>query len=82
MTLQEAIQVRHSVRQYKDTAIEAEKIAQLQALIDECNRVEAKPNYLLIGSYVHIDLGIVKYHFEVAAGKENFEWINTRVVID
>lgn len=21
------------------------------------------------------DLGIVKYHFEVAAGKENFEWI-------
>ena len=37
MTLQEAIQVRHSVRQYKDTAIEAEKIAQLQALIDECN---------------------------------------------
>ena len=234
MTLQEAIQVRHSVRQYKDTAIEAEKIAQLQALIDECNReagvhiqlvtnepnafsgglakygkfsgvrnylamigkkgsdeaigycgekivllaqtlglnscwvgltfrkqpdkyeiregevlysvialgygatqgvqhpqkksfddvakiattdgacpdwfragieaallaptavnqqkflfvlhdnnrVEAKPNYLFIGSYVHTDLGIVKYHFEVAAGKENFEWINTRVVID
>ena len=38
MTIQEAIQVRHSVRQYKDTAIEAEKIAQLQALIDECNR--------------------------------------------
>lgn len=38
MTIQETIQVRHSVRQYKDTAIEAEKIAQLQALIDECNR--------------------------------------------
>ncbi len=28
MTLQEAILARHSVRQYKDTAIEAEKIAQ------------------------------------------------------
>lgn len=36
MTLQEAIQVRHSVRQYKDTDIESEKIAQV--LIDECNR--------------------------------------------
>ena len=51
-------------------------------VLHDNNRVEAKPNYLLIGSYVHTDLGIVKYHFEVAAGKENFEWINTRVVID
>ena len=25
-------------------------------------------------SYSKIDLGIVKYHFEVGAGKENFEW--------
>lgn len=24
--------------------------------------------------YANIDLGIVKYHFEVAAGKENFNW--------
>lgn len=24
--------------------------------------------------YTHIDLGIVKYHFEVGAGKENFSW--------
>ena len=38
MTLQEAILARHSVRQYNDTAIEAEKVAQLNALIDECNR--------------------------------------------
>jgi hypothetical protein len=29
--------------------------------------------------YVHTDLGIVKYHFEVAAGKENFEWINCNI---
>ena len=27
----------------------------------------------LIG-YTKMDLGIVKYHFEVAVGKENFEW--------
>ena len=25
-------------------------------------------------AYTDIDRGIVKYHFEVGAGKENFEW--------
>ena len=25
--------------------------------------------------YTHIDLGIVKYHFEIGAGKGNFRWI-------
>ena len=25
--------------------------------------------------YTHIDLGIVKYHFEIGAGKVNFRWI-------
>lgn len=25
--------------------------------------------------YTHIDLGIVKCHFEIGAGKDNFEWI-------
>ncbi len=38
MTLQEAIVARHSVRQYIEKPIEAEKIQQLQTLIDECNR--------------------------------------------
>ncbi|MGN1348390.1 MAG: nitroreductase family protein [Acutalibacteraceae bacterium] len=28
------------------------------------------------GFYTKIDLGIVKYHFEVGAGKENFEWVS------
>lgn len=28
-----------------------------------------------IGFYAKIDLGIVKYHFETGAGKENFEWL-------
>lgn len=27
-----------------------------------------------IGFYTKLDLGIVKYHFELAAGKENFTW--------
>ena len=38
MTLQEAIVARHSVRQYFDKPIEAEKIQQLQDFISECNR--------------------------------------------
>lgn len=26
------------------------------------------------GAYTRVDLGIVKYHFEIGAGKENFRW--------
>ncbi len=36
-------------------------------------KVAAKPLFSMIG-YSKIDLGIVKYHFELGAGKENFEW--------
>ena len=36
------------------------------------NTVTAKHG--LLGSCLKIDLGIVKCHFELAAGKENFEW--------
>lgn len=39
--------------------------------IKKGNKVEAQPGS---GFYTKIDLGIVKYHFEVGAGKENFEW--------
>ena len=37
-------------------------------------KVDAKPVFSMIG-YTKVDLGIVKYHFEVAAGKENFDWL-------
>ena len=36
-------------------------------------KVEAKPIFSMIG-YTKVDLGIVKCHFEIGAGKENFEW--------
>ena len=36
-------------------------------------KVEAKPLFSMVG-YSKMDLGIVKYHFELGAGKENFEW--------
>ena len=35
--------------------------------------VSAKPLFSMMG-YSKMDLGIVKYHFELGAGKENFEW--------
>ena len=28
-----------------------------------------------VGFYTKIDLGIVKYHFEVGAGKDTFQWV-------
>ena len=37
MTIQEAIQQRHSVRRYADKPIEREKVAALRALIEQCN---------------------------------------------
>ena len=36
-------------------------------------RVLAKRNFSLIG-FTQMDLGIAKCHFEIRAGKENFEW--------
>lgn len=36
-------------------------------------RVKAARAFSLTG-YTHMDLGIVKCHFEIAAGRDNFEW--------
>ncbi len=36
--------------------------------------VKAKRGFSIIG-YTKIDLGIAKYHFEIGAGKVNFEWV-------
>lgn len=41
-------------------------------LLDD-HTVAARARFTLIG-YGQMDLGIAKYHFEVAAGKENFTW--------
>lgn len=38
MTIQEAIQSRHSVRSYTDKEIEPEKLSELRALTEQCNR--------------------------------------------
>lgn len=38
----------------------------------EGNTVSAKAG---MGFYSKVDLGIAKYHFEVGAGKDNFNWV-------
>ena len=38
------------------------------------HQVRAKRGFSVIG-YTKMDLGIEKYHFEIGAGKENFEWV-------
>ena len=38
------------------------------------HRVRAHKGFSLIG-YTLIDMGIAKYHFELGAGRENFDWI-------
>ena len=38
------------------------------------HQVRAKKGFSMIG-YTKIDLGIAKYHFEIGAGKVNFEWV-------
>ena len=39
----------------------------------DAHTVAARARFTLVG-YGKMDLGIAKYHFEVAAGKENFSW--------
>ena len=39
------------------------------------HKVRAKRGFSLVG-YTQMDLGIAKYHFEIGAGKVNFEWIH------
>ena len=52
------------------TAINQQKF---KFILSDGNKVEAKTLFSMAG-YVNIDLGIVKYNFEIGAGKENFTW--------
>ncbi|MBR1808288.1 MAG: nitroreductase [Paludibacteraceae bacterium] len=61
MTLQEAIVARHSVRQYLDKPIEAEKIAQLQALIEQSNKAAGLHMQLVTDEPKAFAEGMAKY---------------------
>lgn len=53
------------------TAVNQQKF---KFILHDSNKVEAKTLFSMAG-YTNIDLGIVKYHFEVGAGKDKFEWV-------
>ena len=53
------------------TAVNQQKF---KFILQDGNKVQTKTSFSPWG-YTVIDLGIVKCHFEIGAGKENFEWI-------
>ena len=57
------------------TAVNQQKFSfeLLPAKDGQLPRVRAKKGFSLIG-YTQMDLGIAKYHFEIAAGTDNFSW--------
>lgn len=56
------------------TAVNQQKF---KFLLHDGNKVEATTTFSLFNGfgYSKLDLGIAKYHFEIGAGKENFQWI-------
>ena len=52
------------------TAINQQKF---RFILHPGGKVEARALFSLAG-YTRVDLGIAKYHFEIGAGSENFEW--------
>ncbi len=57
------------------TAVNQQKFSfEYVGMKDGHHQVHAKKGFSLIG-YTQMDMGIAKYHFEIGAGKENFEWV-------
>ena len=57
------------------TAVNQQKFSfKYLGMKDGHHQVCAKKGFSMIG-YTQMDLGIVKYHFEIGAGKDNFDWV-------
>ena len=57
------------------TAVNQQKFSfEYVGMSNNLHQVRAKKGFSMIG-YTQMDLGIAKYHFEVGAGKVNFEWV-------
>ena len=52
----------------------AERSFEYVGMSNNRHQVRAKKGFSMIG-YTQMDLGIAKYHFEIGAGKVNFEWV-------
>ena len=57
------------------TAVNQQKFSfEYVGMSNNRHQVRAKKGFSMIG-YTKMDLGIAKCHFEIGAGKENFEWV-------
>jgi len=57
------------------TAVNQQKFSfEYVGMSNNRHQVRAKKGFSMIG-YTQMDLGIAKYHFEIGAGKVNFEWV-------
>ena len=57
------------------TAVNQQKFSfEYLGMKDDRHQVRAKKGFSLVG-YTLMDLGIAKYHFEIGAGKDNFDWV-------
>ena len=57
------------------TAVNQQKFSfEYVGMKNNLHQVRAKKGMSMIG-YTQMDLGIAKYHFEIGAEKENFEWV-------
>ena len=57
------------------TAVNQQKFScEYVGMSNNRHQVRAKKGFSMIG-YTQMDLGIVKYHFEIGAGKVKFDWI-------
>jgi nitroreductase len=57
------------------TAVNQQKFSfEYVGMSNNRHQVRAKKGFSMIG-YTQMDMGIAKYHFEVGAGKVNFEWV-------
>ncbi|MBQ0025083.1 MAG: hypothetical protein KBT00_05105 [Bacteroidales bacterium] len=77
MTIQEAIQARHSVRQYMDKPLPQDVVAALEAKIDEVNAVAGLHVQLILNEPKSFQCAMAKYgrfsgvsNYLVMAGKK------------
>ena len=57
------------------TAVNQQKFSfEYVGMSNDRHQVRAKKGFSMIG-YTQMDFGIAKYHFEIGAGKVNYEWV-------
>ena len=81
MTFADVAEAKEPVPEWFKSGVEAALLAptavnqqKFKFILHEDNRVEAVARFSFIG-YSYLDLGIVKYHFEIGAGNTHFTWL-------